>query len=59
VAHTFYVAKNAEHRLVSSWVPHRLADQLQAAAQRSERSVSAELRVALREHLERNLKEQP
>ena len=51
------MAKNAEHRLVSSWVPHRLADQLQAVAQRSERSVSAELRVALREHLERNLKE--
>jgi hypothetical protein len=40
-----------DQRLVSAWVPRAVAQQLAQAARQNERSISAELRVALREHL--------
>jgi predicted transcriptional regulator len=40
-------------RLVTVRVPRQLVEKLEAAAQASDRSRSAELRMALREHLER------
>lgn len=42
---------------VAAQVPAELADRLKALADRNERSASAELRIALRAHLDRAEKE--
>jgi hypothetical protein len=45
-------AEKPQH-LVSAWVDRRLSDRLSSFARENERSVSAELRIAIRERLER------
>jgi hypothetical protein len=49
------VAKNTQNRLVSTWTDRTTAERLANLARRNERSVSAELRIAVRERLEREL----
>lgn len=46
-----------ERRLVSAWVEQPLADRLDQAARAAYRSRSAELRLAIAEHLEREAEE--
>jgi len=43
-----------ERRLLNFWIERDVAEQLEARAAREERSRSAEIRVALRAHLERD-----
>jgi hypothetical protein len=45
------VKSEPERRLISAWVPAAVASQFERTAQENERSVSAELRLAIREHL--------
>ena len=42
-----------DRRLVSAWVEPTLAERLDEAAREADRSRSAELRIAIRQHLER------
>ncbi|MBA2707503.1 MAG: ribbon-helix-helix protein, CopG family [Gemmatimonadaceae bacterium] len=43
-----------DRRLLNFWVEHDVAEQIEARAAREERSRSAEIRLAIREHLERS-----
>jgi metal-responsive CopG/Arc/MetJ family transcriptional regulator len=42
-----------DRRMVSAWIEPTLAERLDEAAREADRSRSAEIRTALREHLER------
>ena len=48
------MATSTEHdnRLINAWVPRELAEQLDEAAREADRSRSAEVRIALKAHLE-------
>ena len=50
--------RTTRERLISTWVPRELADLLDQAAREADRSRSAEVRIAIRQHLERNDPEQ-
>jgi hypothetical protein len=43
----------AERAVLSTWVPRDIETQMKLLAQENERSVSGEVRLAVREHLER------
>jgi predicted transcriptional regulator len=46
-------AQATEMKFVRAWIETTLADRLDEAARQADRSRSAELRIALRHHLER------
>jgi predicted transcriptional regulator len=48
---------NHEQRLLQAWTPAPLADRFTSLARRRDRSISAELRQAIREHLAREHEE--
>ena len=46
--------KTASRRLVNTWVDPELVERLDDVAREADRSRSAELRIAIRRHLERD-----
>jgi predicted transcriptional regulator len=45
--------KKSDSRLVSAWVDRALSEELAELARENERSISAEVRIAVRDRLER------
>lgn len=45
------MAHKDEHRKVTGWLPEEEADALEQLARQNERSIAAELRLAVRAHL--------
>lgn len=48
------ISTEQDTRLINAWVPRELAELLDEAAREADRSRSAEVRIALRAHLERD-----
>ncbi len=46
------MAHKAEHRKVTAWLPEEEAKELEMLAKVNERSFAAEMRIAIRTHLE-------
>jgi len=44
--------KSEDQALVQAWIPRATRDELERRARENERSVSGELRLAIREHLD-------
>jgi predicted transcriptional regulator len=49
--------KTEQRQLVNAWVEHDVVQALEAQAERADRSRSAEIRIALREYVERDVDE--
>ena len=47
------MAHKDQHRKVTGWIPEVEAKALERLAERNERSLAAEIRLAIRAHLER------